>query len=479
MLFPSVEFLVFFAALLTGLSLLARYADRKILLLVASYVFYMWWNPAFIVLIIFSTIVDYVLGRRLERAENPALRRGLLIASMCANLGVLGFFKYANFFQQNLLGMWTFFGEAPGWSLLEITLPVGISFYTFQTMSYTIDVYRRKIPACESPLDFALFVSFFPQLVAGPIVRAADFLPQLQVPNKIRVRPEDALLILRGLMKKVLIADNLAPFVDRVFQAPETWPSAIIWAAAIAFSIQIYCDFSGYSDMAIGLARMIGFDLPLNFNWPYFAMNPSSFWRRWHISLSTWLRDYLYIPLGGSRHGKWKTYRNLMLTMLLGGLWHGASWNFVLWGGLHGIALATHRIYSQYAERNDWLAHLQSRWFYQTLSWGMMQVFVLMTWITFRVSDTSKMLVALKKFVIFDFNFSLAGIGIGALSFFSAIVILATFLVLHLISWKVGGLDRRLATAPSPVLAMACALAGVALVLFWPTTEAPFIYFQF
>ncbi len=479
MLFPTPEFLIFFVLLLTGLFLLTQYRDQKILLLLASYLFYMWWNPVFILLIILSTVIDYFVGRRMEHAEQPKRRRNLLVISLCANLGVLGFFKYANFFQENLVTLWSFFGGSPSWDLLDVTLPVGISFYTFQTMSYTIDVYRRNIPVSRSPLDFALFVSFFPQLVAGPIVRAADFLPQLKTPTKIQIRSDSLLLILRGLVKKVIIADNLAPLVDHVFSTPETWPSAIIWAATIAFGVQIYCDFSGYSDIAIGIARILGFHLPQNFNWPYFATDPSMFWRRWHISLSTWLRDYLYIPLGGSRHGKLKTYRNLMLTMLLGGLWHGASWNFVLWGGLHGGALALHRLYSEMTAENEWLAQLRNRWFYRLLSFGLMQVFVLLTWITFRVSDTSKMLIAIKKFLFFDFNFSLSGIGIGAISFFSGMSILAGFVILHVISWRVGGLDRRLSEASSPALAIVCFAAGIVLVLLWPTTETPFIYFQF
>ena len=479
MLFSTPEFLIFFILLLTGLYLLSQYRDQKFLLLGASYIFYMWWNPVFILLIIFSTIIDYFIGRRMEHAEQPALRRNLLIVSLCANLGVLGFFKYANFFQENIIQLWSYFGSPPSWDPLNVTLPVGISFYTFQTMSYTLDVYRRNIPVSRSPLDFALFVSFFPQLVAGPIVRAADFLPQLKTPTKVQVRPDSLLLILRGLIKKVIIADNLAPLVDLVFETPETWPSIIIWFATVAFGIQIYCDFSGYSDIAIGVARILGFHLPLNFDWPYFATNPSMFWRKWHISLSSWLRDYLYIPLGGSRHGTLKTYRNLMLTMLLGGLWHGASWNFVLWGGLHGSALALHRLYSEKASHSAWLSQLQNTLPYRLLAFGLMQVFVLLTWITFRVSDTSKMLVAVKKFLIFDFNFRLAGIGIGAISLFSALTIMAGFAVLHFMSWKVGGLDNRLDKASSPVLAMACLLAGIILVLLWPTTETPFIYFQF
>lgn len=479
MLFPTPEFLIFFALLLCGLLLLTQYRDRKCLMLLASYIFYMWWNPVFILLIVFSTIIDYIIGQRMSSESRPIARRNLLILSMCANLGVLGFFKYANFFQENIAALWSYFDSTATWNTLDITLPVGISFYTFQTMSYSIDVYRRNIPACHNSLDFALFVSFFPQLVAGPIVRAVEFLPQLQSPKAIQIGSRSLLLILRGLMKKVIIADNLAPLVDRVFSTPEAWPSVIIWIATIAFGIQIYCDFSGYSDIAIGIARILGFDLPLNFNWPYFATNPSMFWRKWHISLSTWLRDYLYIPLGGNRQGKFNVYRNLMLTMLLGGFWHGASWNFVLWGGLHGGALIAHKLYVESCSQSRLYIRLHNSLLYSCVSWACMQVFVLLTWITFRITDTSKMLIAVKKFLFFDFNFSLGGIGIGSLSFFSALSLMAAFAILHTISWRVNGLDRRLDEASWPVLTVICFAAGLTCVWLWPTSETPFIYFQF
>jgi len=269
----------------------------------------------------------------------------VLVASLSTNLGLLAFFKYYNFFVESLTGLLATAGlDATGWRL-DLVLPVGISFYTFQTLSYTLDVYRGRLEPTRDPLDFALFVAFFPQLVAGPIERAKRLLPQIQRPRRIGAAAVDSALFLIawGLWKKVVVADNLAAIVDPVFAGSADVSAAMAYLAVVAFAFQIYCDFSGYTDIARGLARLLGFELMLNFNLPYFARNPSDFWRRWHISLSTWLRDYLYISLGGNRGPSWFVYRNLMLTMVLGGLWHGASWNFVWWGVYHGAILGLHR----------------------------------------------------------------------------------------------------------------------------------------
>lgn len=345
MLFYTPTFLIFFTSVLVLIGVIHKSEPRKLILLVASYIFYMWWNPAFILLIIFSTVVDYFVGGRMHREDNLRKRRLLLLLSLSANLGMLFFFKYYGFFSDSLLGLMRLFGSEPSWTTLNITLPVGISFYTFQTLSYTIDVYRRSIPATKSPLNFALFVAFFPQLVAGPIVRAAAFLPQLERGPRLSCDQTTVFLILKGLVKKVLIADNLAILTDGVFNSPGDWPSSIIWIATIAFAIQVYCDFSGYSDIAIGVSRILGFQLPRNFNHPYISRNPAEFWQRWHISLSTWLRDYVYFSLGGLRSGTLVNYRNMLITMLIGGLWHGAGWNFVLWGLIHACMLIGHRIF--------------------------------------------------------------------------------------------------------------------------------------
>ena len=474
MLFYSLEFLIFSAALLAMLGVVHRDEPRKLILLLASYIFYMWWNPAFILLIIFSTTVDYVIGGRMADEERENRRRLLLIISMCSNLGLLFFFKYFGLFTDSLLGLMRMFGSEPSWVTLNITLPVGISFYTFQTMSYTIDIYRRKIPATRSPLDFALFVAFFPQLVAGPIVRASVFLPQLTKKVALRCDQETVFLLLRGFAKKVLVADNIAVMVDAVYATPDAWPSFIIWIATIGFAIQIYCDFSGYSDIAIAVARILGFDLPQNFNHPYVARNPSDFWQRWHISLSSWLRDYLYISLGGNRLGALMTYRNLMLTMLLGGLWHGASWNFVLWGFLHGAILVGHRLFTRGGTRRP-----SDNPVVIFLSVLAMQYCVLITWISFRLTDFDTMLVVMKKFVLFDFDFNVAGIGLGGISLFSSLLIMLAFVVLQTISVRVGHINHYLGRVNTTIALLISALFGFVAFFMWPLSQAPFIYFQF
>lgn len=315
-----------------------------------SYLFYGWWDWRFLTLIIISSSVDFFLGFAISAQDNNLRRRQLLWLSILMNLGFLGFFKYFDFFVHSFVQLLESFGLQPGIHSLNIILPVGISFYTFQSMSYTIDVYQRKLEPESDFLRFATFVAFWPQLVAGPIVRAGDFLPQLRRNHQF----ENLRLIkgigqiLWGFFKKVAIADSLAPFVDQVFSEPGTFSSVNLWLALFYYAFQIYCDFSGYSDIAIGFARIMGFDFPANFRTPYFSKNFSEFWTRWHISLSSWLRDYLYISLGGNKLGKAKTYRNLMVTMLLGGLWHGANWTFVAWGFLHGIFLVVQRFWTDF-----------------------------------------------------------------------------------------------------------------------------------
>ena len=479
MLFYTPEFLVFSIVLLAVLGVVHRATPRKTVLLVASYVFYMWWNPAFLLLIVFATATNYVFAARLAASESDGARRGWVVASLVVSLGVLAFFKYGTFIQENTLVAMQLLGYEPHWTTLEILLPVGISFYTFQCLSYTLDVYRRQLEPARSALDFALFVAFFPQLVAGPIVRASDFLPQLEGTPRIRCEQRSFFLILRGLAKKVLVADNIAVFADGVFAQPEAFPSVVIWLGAICFAIQIYCDFSGYSDIAIGVARILGFEIPKNFDTPYIARNPSDFWRRWHISLSSWLRDYLYISLGGNRSGSFATYRNLMITMLLGGLWHGASWNFVLWGFLHGFVLVVHRLYTDLrAARSPGYAPSPLP-IVRLLSILAMQYWVLLTWITFRVTDFPRMGVAVQKFVLFDFDFGLANLGLGRLSLFSTLALLAAFALLHAVSVRVGSIDEALGRVRLPWAAAVCFVAGFVALCLWPLTEAPFIYFQF
>jgi alginate O-acetyltransferase complex protein AlgI len=476
MLFHTPTFAVFFAAVVLCFAATGTARGRKAVLLLASCVFYMWWSPAFILLLLGPMLVDYNVARWLETATDDRVRRRLLGASIAVNLGLLAFFKYAVFLLQNAALALRAIGVDVDVPNPTVALPIGISFFTFERLSYTIDVYRRVTPATRSPLDFALFISFFPRLIAGPIVRAADFLPQLHRKLPLRFDAGIFFLVLRGLTKKVVFADNLAPFVEQVFAQPERWPSAVIWLGAIAFAVQIYCDFSGYSDVAIGLGRVFGLELPKNFAHPYFAANPSEFWRRWHISLSTWLRDYLYIPLGGNRDGRAATYRNLMITMILGGLWHGASWNFALWGFLHGLALSVHRALADLG----WLARAPSpSRLVRAASVAAMQYWVLLCWIPFRISDTGHMWTALRKFVLFDADLTFSAAGIGNLSVVFTAALLAAFAVLHGVSAWRGNLDEELARAHPALAGAACIAAGFAFFALWPLTEAPFIYFQF
>ena len=354
MLFNSLTFVVFFAVVLALHSAPFSWRQKKINLLLASYLFYAAWNPPFVVLLWISTVVDWHMAKWIFRENRLGRRRFFMIVSVAVNLGILGYFKYGGFLLENWTAAMHAIGveyQAPAWNII---LPVGISFYTFQTMAYSLDVYLRRAEPADSVLDFSLFVTFFPQLVAGPIVRPTQLIPQFRTPHQAdRSQLMWGLtLMILGLFEKVVVADGaLASSAEAVFSAEKALPWSDAWLGTLAFSGQIFCDFAGYSTTAIGAALCLGFSLPNNFNYPYAAIGFSDFWRRWHISLSTWLRDYLYIPLGGSRVGEGRTYVNLMVTMLLGGLWHGASWTFVVWGGLHGTYLAVERFLSELFKR--------------------------------------------------------------------------------------------------------------------------------
>ena len=384
MLFNSLSFLVFFATVFLCFGLLRGWGTRKWLLLAASYAFYTAWNPPYVFILIASTCLDWWLARLIWREDRPSRRRLLLIVSLVANLSLLAFFKYGDFVVVNTQVLMGALGIAYHPPLWDVVLPVGISFYTFASLSYTIDVYRKEI-AADTPLrDYALFVAFFPHLVAGPIVRARALLPQIARPtDPTREQIGWGLtLVAIGLFCKSVLADTLlAPVADLVYATPGAHPGAGALAGIFAFAGQIYFDFGGYSLCAIGLAMCFGFAFPDNFRFPYAARGFSDFWRRWHISLSTWLRDYLYIPLGGNRGGEWRTCRNLMLTMLLGGLWHGASWMFVLWGGLHGSFLVAERV----------MRRARPGWFDDTGAAPLLTVLtfllVCLAWVPFRAPD--------------------------------------------------------------------------------------------
>ena len=356
MLFPTFTFAVFFAVVMTvGWALHSKPVAWKLFMIAASYTFYAWWNPRFVLLIAASTIVNTVCGRVIQQgnSQNSAIRKAALVVAIVFNLAILGVFKYYDFFITSVEDGLDRFGLAPNLPLLQVVLPVGISFFTFQALSYVIDVYRGKV-AATNLLQFAVYLAFFPQLVAGPIVRASEFLPQLE--RRLNPREIDftraAVLIASGLFKKVVIASYMADaLVDDVFAFPERFSGAEILLGVYGYAIQIYADFSGYTDIAIGVALLLGFRFPENFNQPYRAASIADFWRRWHMTLSRWLRDYLYIPLGGNRGGKAKRDRNLFLTMLLGGLWHGAAWPFVIWGAYQGGGLMAERRLGEWRDR--------------------------------------------------------------------------------------------------------------------------------
>lgn len=386
MLFNSFTFLVFFALVALMHRLPIGWSLKKLNLVIASYVFYAAWNPPFVVLLWISTVVDWFVGRRMYESDSPRDRRRLLWLSLSVNLGLLGYFKYAGFVLENFAWLVRQAGVAYEPAPPDIILPLGISFYTFQTLSYTFSIYRGEGKPAKSLADFALFVTFFPQLVAGPIVRATDFLAQLDEPKQANAQQLGWGLALMnfGIFEKVVLSDTLlAPVADKVFASPPAAGTLDAWAGTLAFTGQIFFDFGGYSACAIGAALCLGFVLPENFRAPYASVGFSDFWRRWHISLSTWLRDYLYISLGGNRRSTIRTYLNLSATMLLGGLWHGASWNFVIWGGLHGFYLIVERALK------GWFGEF---WLFQKSAFklvaGALTFFVVaVTWVFFRAAS--------------------------------------------------------------------------------------------
>ena len=349
MLFNSITYFLFFVLVfsLYWTILRKKFMGQNLFLLIASYFFYGWWDVRFLILIFISSSVDFFLGRAIFNQPDKKKKQYILGLCMVINLGMLGFFKYYNFFVDNFSSLMIHFGFQPNIKMFHIILPVGISFYTFQSLSYSIDIYRDKIKPTNNFVSFMTFVSFFPQLVAGPIERASNLLPQFL---KARIFNRDHFVagfrfILYGLFKKMVIADRLAYFVNHIYDTPEKYDGTILLAATFMFGFQIYCDFSGYSDIAIGSARLLGFDLMQNFRTPYLTRSFRDFWRRWHISLSTWFRDYVYIPLGGNRVSQGRWIFIILLTFSLSGLWHGASLKFVIWGGLHGIGLVINRIW--------------------------------------------------------------------------------------------------------------------------------------
>ena len=485
MLFNSDAFLKFFAAFLL-LYYLARnhLTARNVLIVAASYLFYGWWVPAgtdhaftssllnalwryrFLGLLVASSLLDYSVGLGLERIPHPGQRKLLLAASITGQLGLLGVFKYYDFFVPSVAAAFARWHLPFNPHTLGIILPVGISFYTFQTMSYAIDVYRRQLPATRNLLNFLAYVSFFPKLVAGPIERARELLPQFAQTRVItRAMIEEGLwLILWGMFKKVVLADNLAPLVDMVYQNT-VFTGAGVLLATLAFAFQIYGDFSGYSDIARGTARLLGFDLMANFNAPYAATSVREFWRRWHISLSTWLRDYLYVSLGGNRDGLARTFRNIFLTMLLGGLWHGAAWNFALWGAWHGAGLMVQRAWNLKFRLPDSAPG-------KLLSWLATLLFVLYGWLLFRAHSLEQIISMTRALKTFSPPPWIANYILNLLVF-----------TLPLVAVEIWQFKAGDPLAPLRLRGWRrAALLGVlllAILLYWTAEKTPFIYFQF
>ncbi|MBU3010320.1 MBOAT family protein [Polaribacter vadi] len=406
MIFNSIEFLIFFLIIFITYWCLNKkpLVFQNILLLVASYFFYGWWDWRFLGLIAFSTIIDFYIGKILSKTKQSKKRKILLFSSLAINLGFLGFFKYFNFFINSFEELLQNLGINFDTWTLKIILPVGISFYTFQTMSYTIDVYKEKIKHTDNFISFAVFVSFFPQLVAGPIERASNLLPQFQKKRKFNLKQSinGCSLIVYGFFKKIVIADRLAIYVNSVFNNVETANTISLIIAAVFFAFQIYADFSGYSLIARGISKLIGFELMINFNKPYLATNISDFWRRWHISLSTWFKDYLYIPLGGNRVSKKRNYYNLMIVFVTSGLWHGANWTFVIWGFLHGLFQI---IYLNFIRKSR--TKSSENKFRNFIKVVFVFTIVTLAWIFFRAENLNHAIVYFEKLIQFDLSFNL------------------------------------------------------------------------
>ncbi|NCO53921.1 MAG: MBOAT family protein [Bacteroidetes bacterium CG02_land_8_20_14_3_00_31_25] len=489
MLFSSLFFWGFFAITLFGYSFIyKKHWLRNTYLFILSLFFYYKSGGYFFSLLVFTTIVDYSVGFALGKSKTKFTRKFLIIISVAANLLVLAYFKYSYFFVDitnnllgtnfkvvNLLADWTNSLTGLYFDIDSIILPVGISFYTFQSMSYTIDVYRKKLAPVKSIIDFGFFVTFFPQLVAGPIVRASEFIPQLYLDYKLTKREFGyaLFLILNGLIKKMVISDYISMnFVDRVFDNPMAYSGFENLTGVYGYGLQIYCDFSGYTDIAIGVALLLGFRLPINFNSPYKASNITDFWRRWHISLSTWLRDYLYITLGGNRKGKFRTYFNLMLTMVLGGLWHGANIRFIIWGTIHGVALALHKIWlSVFSSHKKQSAILRMLGVFVTFN------LVCFAWLFFRAHSLNDVSIMLNQ-IAFSFQFSL--IPVVVRSYWLIFTILFAGFFIH---WLPSNFKEKYRGwfIETPVWLKVIITVIVVIIIFQAKSSnvQPFIYFQF
>ena len=471
MLFNSFSFIVFFILVLAlYYSKIFSWTNKKRMLLLASYIFYGMWNPPLVILLWISTMVDWTAANKLAVEENQRKRKMWLLLSMFVNLGFLSFFKYGDFFLANFTSIVNSVGIDFHPQKMDIILPMGISFYTFQTMSYTIDMYQRKIKPARTFLDFALYVTFFPQLVAGPIVRAKDLITQFYEPKKATIKQFfwGMFLLTIGLFQKVVLADTLlSGTADAVFGSGKIINFWDAWSGTLAFSGQIFFDFAGYSTCAIGIALMLGIILPDNFRYPYASLGFSDLWDRWHISLSSWLRDYLYIPLGGNRHGITRMYVALMLTMLLGGLWHGAAWTFIVWGGLHGFYLILEKLQKQYLP-------------FKITAWnGMFLAFttftcVNITWVFFRAREFETAWNMIKSMLFLNSG------GEKILDLFDIIKVLTVVSILFICHWIMRNTSMKEVSEKTPawILGVAWAIMIILMSIAQGNSEQ-FIYFQF
>jgi alginate O-acetyltransferase complex protein AlgI len=471
MVFNSLTFVVFFALVLALHAMPFGWTTKKVNLLIASYLFYAAWNPPFILLLWISTVVDWYAAQALVRAEKPTARRAWMLLSVVVNLGMLAYFKYGEFLLQNFSALAASVGISYSPPEYDIVLPVGISFYTFATLSYTLDIYLRRAKPAQNFLDYALFVTFFPHLVAGPIMRPTELVPQFVTPRRATAHQLyfGLALMTLGLFQKVVLADGfLSDPAEMVYDAKSAAGTLDAWIGTLAFSGQIFCDFAGYSTTAIGAALCLGFAMPDNFRFPYAAVGFSDFWRRWHITLSSWLRDYLYIPLGGNRHGAARTYAALMGTMLLGGLWHGASWTFVVWGGLHGLYLSAER--GLRARFTGWRPGAAALLALGLLTYALVNI----TWVFFRAADFSKAWTMLRG--MFGFN-------AGAQPILPVVHLAAVALIvsgLFATHWLMRNttLETVLARTPAALIAVVWGVLAFTIVIEQGTGNA-FIYFQF
>jgi alginate O-acetyltransferase complex protein AlgI len=492
MVFNSYTFIVFFIIMLILHNLPFSWRTKKINLLIASYIFYAAWNPPFILLLWLSTVVDFFVGRALYTQPNRHKRKLLLVVSLIGNLGMLCFFKYGGFLLENFTHLVNMLGVNYHPAKPNIILPAGISFYTFTTLCYTIDMYKRKSEPVKSMLDFSLFVTFFPHLVAGPIVRPPQLVPQFETPRTASQKQmmQGLLLISLGLFMKVVLADSmLAPAANQVFNSRDALNTLDAWMGVLAFSGQIFFDFAGYSSCAIGVASCLGFVLPENFLYPYAAIGFTDFWRRWHITLSSWLRDYLYIPLGGNRNGKFRTYINLMITMLLGGLWHGANWTFVVWGALHGFYLWVEKFIQEFRKApipvvatvpidkhitGASLISIKSKTLNNFIL-AMLTFFLInVTWVFFRAPDFAS---AGRLLYSMFYHVPNAAVLLTTLSIIKVSVIVICMLAFH---WMMRNTRVLVVAEKMPWWLLGIIWSVLLLLLIWSQeSSSSFIYFQF